>query len=904
MALTPAERAKRYRNKIKQDPEKLKEHKEKKSKRMQSYNKKIKELSEEQQEEQRRKWREQKKKQAQKRKAANNSNQNVDEASTSKTTVKGNTRRNTGSTLVLRYNKLMTEHRRTLKAVEQYKRNYNRLRKSLFRQKLNSENRIKQLQCENEKLKVRQEIMEVTLKNVYQNADRLVEKQKIKEAMQKQPKKLCKKSEAKVLGLKYPLRMTQMKNRKCFFNRDDISRMTAGKRETRTKAKKKSQIRYLVDTLQNLHEVYKNEGGTISFSTFCRYKPYYVLSPSVHRRETCLCIKHANMEFMFIALKHKGVITHKNLDELLVAASCDTKSYTCMYNKCEQCKNISFQHSENNQTDEIKWSKWVRVSHNYQKAGKQLTTKKTVKTQIKGTIYELLREIKKEMPLFKTHHFNWKEQQRQYRTCVNNLKDDEIAIICDFSENYECKYGQEIQSTHFGASKNAVTLHTGMIFTKDSSQSFASLSDNTCHEPHAIWAHLMPILRYSKNMNQQRKTIHFFSDGPSSQYRQKKNFFLLSLFTAKLGLSYSTWSFSEAGHGKSIADGIGGSMKRALDKRVSYGVDITNANDAYNILQRSGTSVKCFFIPEEDIENFKKLVPINLEVLPGTMQLHQITTSQENQIQYRQLSCFCGEIRGFCNCYNPKTHVFLRGCLDIPAAPAVTEIASITADTSEVADIPIVSEVDTDPNEPNLLQSLNFDHVMDDFQQDFVSLNCEEPQFYNASHNDNYNLNCDLDFSASYNPHSFSLNDHILNTPENTKSSLLQNQDITDIPLDYELPASQILSPVNNQDNSNDKVRILKSINIHDEMAYRPLAKRPRVLLPKKVEPKHYHIIPSSKENKVRKISSRTFLCFTCKKRKEFNLEEMAKCMVCSNWVCLSCSNTILDYVCAMCLSQ
>lgn len=119
---------------------------------------------------------------------------------------------------------------------------------------------------------------------------------------------------------------------------------------------------------------------------------------------------------------------------------------------------------------------------------------------------------------------------------------------------------------HNGASNHQICLHTGMVFWKDHSQSFCTLSDNTNHQPAAIWAHLTPILNLIKEESPQTTMIHFYSDGPSAQYRQKGNFYLLVQFTNKYKFQYATWSFYEAGHGKNVADGIGGCVKRLLDK--------------------------------------------------------------------------------------------------------------------------------------------------------------------------------------------------------------------------------------------------------------------------------------------------------------------------------------------------
>lgn len=110
-----------------------------------------------------------------------------------------------------------------------------------------------------------------------------------------------------------------------------------------------------------------------------------------------------------------------------------------------------------------------------------------------------------------------------------------------------------------------------------------------------------------------------------------------------------------------MADGIGGAVKRQLDKRVSYGQDVTNATEAFHVLENSMKSVKCFYISDQDIQNVNPLIPDNIQPVPSTMQLHQISTTKLNQIKYRQLSCFCGEYRGLCNCYSAKIHTLVPG---------------------------------------------------------------------------------------------------------------------------------------------------------------------------------------------------------------------------------------------------
>ncbi|KAJ8720807.1 hypothetical protein PYW08_006272 [Mythimna loreyi] len=88
-----------------------------------------------------------------------------------------------------------------------------------------------------------------------------------------------------------------------FLRRDDNSRTTAGKRETKTFHKDKREIRYLQGSLEKLHKKYMEEGGLASYTTFTRYKPFYILDPKVTQRNTCACVKHANLTFLAQKLK-------------------------------------------------------------------------------------------------------------------------------------------------------------------------------------------------------------------------------------------------------------------------------------------------------------------------------------------------------------------------------------------------------------------------------------------------------------------------------------------------------------------------------------------------------------------------------------------------------------------------
>lgn len=81
---------------------------------------------------------------------------------------------------------------------------------------------------------------------------------------------------------------------------------------------------------------------------------------------------------------------------------------------------------------------------------------------------------------------------------------------------------------HYGASKRQITLHTGVYYTPNDMQTFCAVSDYLDHSPADIWACLSPILDKIFEENKDIDTVHFYNDGPSTQYKQKANFFLLS----------------------------------------------------------------------------------------------------------------------------------------------------------------------------------------------------------------------------------------------------------------------------------------------------------------------------------------------------------------------------------------
>ncbi|XP_063384484.1 uncharacterized protein LOC134670614 [Cydia fagiglandana] len=452
-------------------------------------------------------------------------------------------------------------------------------------------------------------------------------------------------------------------NIKSFFDRDDVSRATAGKRETVTFKKIKMQKRYLLDTMKGLFRSFKKENPELrcSYSYFIKNRPFYVKPPSVAGRETCLCKTHTNAQYIIDALHKTRVLATSNMNELIASTVCSTYNKACMTGNCKDCKTkeILFRETTGN-LGLVKWAHWIRKSEMIEKSGKKVKVTKNVKEIAEGTVEELIGNLKQTMIQLKKHVYNIKVQCKSYRNAIDNLNNNEVVLHVDFSENYNCKHFEEVQSHHFGGSRKQVTLHTGVMYTKPEGHnkptvnSFCTISANNSHNPASIWAHLHPIIREIQHNNRHITTVHFFSDGPATQYRQKQNFYFIShrLFS-EYNFIRVTWNFFEAGHGKGAADGVGGYLKRTADEKVAAGSDISDAEALYYTL-KDLSKVQMYLLTESDIQIVEKALPKNLVPLQGTMQVHQVFTDTPGELQYRDLSCFCE--RGFCRCMNPKTY--------------------------------------------------------------------------------------------------------------------------------------------------------------------------------------------------------------------------------------------------------
>lgn len=453
----------------------------------------------------------------------------------------------------------------------------------------------------------------------------------------------------------------RVKERVRLFLEEDInSRMMPGKKDTITRKKLKKQKRILTNSMKNLHSQFllKNNDIKISYTMFCKLRPFWVLDPKCEKRDTCTCKLHANVQFKFSRLKQYGILKCNTLKEACESMCCNAMKKECMYRECSMCKDKCLETNDYEEGKQVWVYTWQNRHEQRVVKDKTQAVQITVKEKVFSTLSILVDEMNKELKnKFCRHVYNITHQYEKLKILKENIADKECIIHIDFSENYACKLNTEVQGMHFGASRNQASLHTGIVYLKDRSpMSFCSISDNTRHDPASIWAHLSPILQKIKTENPDIDTIHFISDGPTTQYRSRNNFYLLKQKCMhKYCFKTATWNFTEAGHGKGAPDGVGGLVKRTADKLVAYGRDISDASELFKSLNEADMALSLFYITNQMIFEVDNELS-NIEILPvkGTMLIHQIIcVNGMNCIYVRDLSCFCDRYK-VCECLSPR----------------------------------------------------------------------------------------------------------------------------------------------------------------------------------------------------------------------------------------------------------
>ncbi|XP_063225527.1 uncharacterized protein LOC134532701 [Bacillus rossius redtenbacheri] len=448
-----------------------------------------------------------------------------------------------------------------------------------------------------------------------------------------------------------------------FFENDDVSRIYPGKKDCLTKNGVKKQKRLLSNTLQNLHKKFSDTVSYgISYASFCRLKPFWIVTPKHSDREMRKCIIHANTELLVAKLYEEKIFQYKNPDEVLLSLCCDSSYPKCLRRMCNNCKEKCILYEVPDAEKQITLKKWGNEEVTYLSKGTETKIKKMIKKEVATTCKDLVIQLETTFNKYMNHVANIVHQYKEYSKVKSELTPGTVVLHVDFSENYACKYNEKIQSVHFGGGRQQIILHTGVLYSAGESgtsvKSFCSISPSLRHDTVAVWSHLQPVFQWAQD-KENLHTVHILSDGAGSQYKNKTAFYIMSNFLDRFlpTIENFTWNFSESGHGKGAPDGVGGCLKRTADRLVAEGKDVSNFETFVKVLEDNCKGVKLFTVKEKEIESLEEYLHLEekkIEAFKGTLQVHQVvycSRKRSSGLQFRSSSCF--------SCQQKCVHFFL-----------------------------------------------------------------------------------------------------------------------------------------------------------------------------------------------------------------------------------------------------
>ena len=173
------------------------------------------------------------------------------------------------------------------------------------------------------------------------------------------------------------------------------------------------------------------------------------------------------------------------------------------------------------------------------------------------------------------------------------------------------------------------------------SQSYMAVcSDSKTYNAGAIYTFIGRIVAILKRLLPQLARIHFISDSPAPQYRNKTMVQVqVHRFKECFGLTAS-WTWLESGHGKGPCDSIGGAVKRKARNLAKCGAIIRGAVEFYQVFNTAGGKVELIHgDPNEVSLGVRKVYAWKAPLVKGLSKMHALVCAESRTCVW-ETSCF------------------------------------------------------------------------------------------------------------------------------------------------------------------------------------------------------------------------------------------------------------------------
>ena len=436
---------------------------------------------------------------------------------------------------------------------------------------------------------------------------------------------------------------------RAFYESDEVSRMCPGRKDYVTVtdpdgARTKVQKRLILGTLRELYCAYKEDATNpkIGFSTFASLRPKRcVLAGSAGTHTVCVCTYHHNPKLILAALG----LPDMTIEDLMRHSVCDLSNRDCMMGSCAKCPGeegvadflamaLSGEDSDDGLFDDICYHQWV-------------STDRCNLVEVVACREECVQTLSHQIKELTTHHYRAVVQSRYFSEIKEKLKEGQVVVQGDFSENYSFVVQDAAQGFYWDSSQ--CTVHPFVAYWQQGSvlrhQSFCFISDDMKHNTSIVHAFIRRLIPELKEKVPGLEKVIYFSDGCASQYKNKYNFLNLCHHEKDFPGVKCEWHFFATAHGKGACDGIGGTVKRATRleslRRPVTGQILTAEGMAEFLSEKFVSVIDIKFVSRLEVEKASKDLQTRYETaltIKGTKKLHRFVPISTSTMRVHELS--------------------------------------------------------------------------------------------------------------------------------------------------------------------------------------------------------------------------------------------------------------------------
>lgn len=238
--------------------------------------------------------------------------------------------------------------------------------------------------------------------------------------------------------------------------------------------------------------------------------------------------------------------------------------------------------------------------------------------------------------ILKKHIYSKRVQQSTLQSIKQNLKDDEIMIYVDYSENYKVQHQNEIQSAYFGHS--SFSIFTACTFYRDLDEikKIPLTVTTEMSDKSRIGSLSCVDLVVNHSISKIDRIINkivLVSDGCAAQFRSR---YIFKLLTKIQPGRLIEWHYNEAHHGKGPMDGIGGTVKNKVFRKVLSRDLVIDSASQFASVANDITNVESLYLGSENVLDEPEDID-SVSAIPETLKTHKVVRKKSrNGVFYNE----------------------------------------------------------------------------------------------------------------------------------------------------------------------------------------------------------------------------------------------------------------------------